>query len=215
MSEEGGEDKRLHKVILAGLGLLVVLILAGLHLGFGPRWYEGYQPEQPIPFSHAVHAGQYQMPCLYCHSSAEYAAHSSVPGLETCMNCHQAVKTDSPWIQKMQEAYDNNEPIEWVEVHVLPDFVQFNHRAHVAANIPCQHCHGDVENMEVVYQWAPLSMGWCVDCHRSTDFVTEERRTLLTKKLEMQNASTPPFNNLLMGHDPIQNADVSCSTCHY
>lgn len=214
MSEEGGENKRLQKAILLGIVVLVVLCLVGLHLGYGPRWYQGYQPEQPIPFSHALHAGQYKIPCLYCHSSAEYSEFAAVPGLETCMNCHSQVKLDSPWIQELREAYEKNEPIEWVQVHVLPDFVHFNHRAHVAAGLACQECHGPVEEMEKVYQWAPLNMGWCMECHRNDNHVTGMRREFLTKKLEMQENGLPLLNSVL-GHPPIHNADGSCSVCHY
>lgn len=214
MSEESPEAKSYQKLVLLGLAGLVVAILVGLYLGYGPRWYQGYEPVQPIPFSHKVHAGQYKMPCLYCHPQAEYAAFAAVPGLETCMNCHQVVKTDSPWIQMMQEAYNNNEAIAWVKVHVLPDFVHFNHQKHIAAGLECQTCHGPVEEMEVVYQWSALNMGWCMDCHRNDNYITDQRRELEEKKWAMMDRDPPPFNSIL-GHPPIQNANVSCSTCHY
>jgi hypothetical protein len=214
MSEESFESKQFQKFVLFGLAGFVVVLLVALYLGFGPRWYQGYGPVQPIPFSHKVHAGQYEIPCLYCHAQAEYAAFAAVPGLETCMNCHQAVKTDSPWIQLMQEAYQNNEAIAWVKVHVLPDFVHFNHQKHVAAGIDCQICHGPVEEMDVVYQWSALNMGWCMDCHRSDNYLTEQRRELEERKWAMMDREPPPFNDIL-GHPPIQNANVSCSTCHY
>lgn len=204
------------KLILGGLAVLTVVALVALHLGFGPRWYQGYGPEQPIPFSHKLHAGQYKIPCGYCHSSAEKAQFSAVPGLETCMNCHNVVKPESPHIKKITNAYKSGQPIRWVKVHVLPDFVHFNHRAHVSAGVACETCHGKVEEMEQVYQHAPLSMGWCMDCHRNDDYLTEHRRELLEKQIAMSDEGPQPeWVQWIGGHPQIHNADVSCSTCHY
>jgi len=143
---------------------------------------KGYQPDQPIPFSHEVHAGQYQMDCRYCHTSVEEGRFASVPSLNICMNCHLNIRVDRPWIQKLREAYDKNEPIEWEKVHLLPDFVKFNHAPHVKAlnaehsnpdtsvfKQSCYTCHGVVEQMPVLYQYESLSMGWCVECHRQQE----------------------------------------------
>ena len=130
---------------------------------------QGYEPDQPIPFSHKLHAGDNQIQCLYCHSSAERSNHSPVPATSTCMNCHIQVKTDSPWIQKITESYNKNQPIAWVKVHMLPDHVKFNHRRHVekfGAPNACHICHGPVETMEKIRQHSSLAMGWCVNCHR-------------------------------------------------
>lgn len=143
------------------------------------RWMgiEGYKPEQPIPFSHKLHAGDKQIPCQYCHSSARRSVTSGIPPLNTCMGCHRLVRPDSPLIQKVTEHYKNNDPIKWVKVHDLPDFVHFSHKIHVTgAKMECQTCHGAVETMDVVEQVAPLQMGWCIECHRSkgakTDCIT-------------------------------------------
>lgn len=157
--------------------LLLILLLSSTvgckwgHIGYNT----GYKPEQPIPFSHKLHAGDYKVPCLYCHTQVEYAKASSVPPLNTCMNCHVLVATDKPAIQKLSEAYRNGETIEWVNVHMLPDHVKFNHKVHVHAfskpedrYVACQKCHGDVKQMDVVEQVNSLSMGWCIDCHRSS-----------------------------------------------
>ncbi len=133
---------------------------------------KNYAPEQPIPFSHELHAGTYQIQCLYCHSGVERSAHSPVPSLNICMNCHLVVATDKPAIQKLADAYNNNQPIPWVKVHMLPDHVKFNHKAHVdrfGAPQACQKCHGPVESMETLYQYSSLSMGWCVECHRQPE----------------------------------------------
>ncbi len=127
----------------------------------------GYKPEQPIPFSHKLHAGDKKIPCQYCHSSARRSITSGIPPLNACMGCHRLVGTDKPWIQKITESYKNNQPISWVKVHDLPDFVRFSHKIHVSgAKLECQECHGQVQDMEVVEQVAPLQMGWCIDCHK-------------------------------------------------
>ncbi len=133
---------------------------------------KGYAPEQPIAFSHELHAGQYKMQCLYCHSTAERANHSAVPSLNLCMNCHLVVAADRPEIQKLTEAYNNNTPIAWKKVHMLPDHVKFNHKRHVekyGAPQACHKCHGPVESMEKMYQHSSLSMGWCINCHREKE----------------------------------------------
>jgi hypothetical protein len=158
----------------------IVLIVASLSLSFltacnpwGAIGYnQGYQPEQPIAFSHELHAGAYKVPCLYCHSQAERANHSAVPSLNICMNCHIVVATDKPAIQKLAQAYNENKPVPWVKVHMLPDFVKFNHQVHVkkyGAPAACITCHGPIETMERVYQYSTLSMGWCVNCHRQPE----------------------------------------------
>jgi len=133
---------------------------------------KGYAPDQPVAFSHELHAGEYKMQCLYCHSSAERANHSAVPSLNICMNCHLVVATDKPEIQKITEAYNNNTPIAWKKVHMLPDHVRFNHKRHVekyGAPQACHKCHGPVESMETMYQHSSLSMGWCISCHREKE----------------------------------------------
>lgn len=212
---ENDKNAQLTKFAILGFVALSIATLIGLHLAYGPRWYQGYAPEQPIPFSHALHAGQYKVPCLYCHGSAEKHAFSAIPELQTCMNCHHAAKTDSPWIQKITKAYNDGQAIAWVKVHVLPDFVHFNHRAHVSAGVECATCHGDVEKMDKVYQAKKLSMGWCMDCHRNDDYLSEHRIQLLNEKAKMEGGPTPEWMEWIGGHQFYQNADVSCSTCHY
>ena len=131
-----------------------------------PSRYVGYAPEQPIPFSHKKHAGIRKIQCKYCHSSIERSPHANVPSVQVCMNCHEYVKTDSPHIKKLKKAYDTGTPVQWVNVHVLPDFVYFNHEPHISAGISCEKCHGNIQNMTVVRQINSLTMGWCISCHR-------------------------------------------------
>lgn len=154
---------------------------------------QGYQPIQPIHFSHKIHAGDNKIECKYCHSSARVSKHSGIPSLNVCMNCHMNIgeyngETSAKYskdfydgeIQKLYEAtgwdpakqaYENEpKPVKWVRVHNLPDFVYFNHSQHVSvAGVECQKCHGEVQEMEIVEQFSPLTMGWCINCHRDTD----------------------------------------------
>ena len=125
----------------------------------------GYRPTQPIPFSHKLHAGDMQINCNYCHSSARRSEVSGIPPLNTCMGCHKVVRTDREPIKKITEAFNSGHAIEWIKVHDLPDFVRFTHKRHIASGLTCQECHGPVETMEVVEQVAPLQMGWCIGCH--------------------------------------------------
>lgn len=135
----------------------------------------GYQPTQPIPFSHKIHVDQIGLDCRYCHSFVDVAGHSNVPTGNTCWNCHEHVQRDSPKLAPLHRSLDttfpgyDGKPIEWVRVHKAPDYVKFNHSAHVNRGISCQSCHGDVNKMEVVYQAEPHSMAWCLDCHRAPE----------------------------------------------
>jgi hypothetical protein len=161
---------------------------------------QGYQPNQPIPFSHKLHAGDMKIDCLYCHSNADKSRHATVPALNVCMNCHRVVKTDSPLIQKITAAYNSGKPFEWVRIHELPDFAHFTHKRHVNAGVSCQTCHGPVETMEKVYQHAPLTMGWCMDCHRGA---TAPKNVLDHFYPEDQDNRGKPV------------APTNCVTCHY
>lgn len=128
--------------------------------------FGAWAPEQPIPYSHKLHAGELQIDCQYCHSLARRGRTAGIPALEQCMACHVVIKPTSPLIQQIAQAYENKQPIEWVKVHDLPHFVYFSHKRHIKAGFECQDCHGPVEEMEVLYRHAPLTMGWCVNCHR-------------------------------------------------
>lgn len=151
----------------------------------------GFEPDQPIAFSHRLHAGELAISCHYCHSTAERSRHAGIPASSTCMNCHRfitAKRADvraeeelakqegrkprpvmSPEIRKIYDSVKTQEPIRWARIHQVPDFVYFDHRPHVAAGLECQKCHGPVETMERVRQVSTLNMGWCVNCHRGRD----------------------------------------------
>ncbi len=170
---------------------------------------QGYAPKQPIAYSHKLHAGQYQIDCNYCHTTVTKAKTASIPSLNICMNCHGVIKTASPQIQKIYAAIEQNKPVEWVRVHNLPDFAYFNHAQHVnVGQVACQTCHGEIQNMEVVQHIAPLTMGWCIDCHRKT---------------EVQGRDNAYYDKLVALHskqtkEPMRVADIGgleCSKCHY
>ena len=130
------------------------------------RLARGYQPGQPIPYSHKVHAGVLKIPCLYCHSGALRSRQAGIPTVEKCMNCHRVTKTDSPHIRTLAALHAAGEPLQWKRVHALPDHVYFDHRPHVSAGILCQTCHGEVQTMDVVVQNMSMRMGNCLGCHR-------------------------------------------------
>ncbi len=159
------------KMATSALAIASALLFVGcdkihnLSIGYN----QGYAPEQPIPFDHSLHVQTNKIQCQYCHNQVERSSHSNIPALSTCMNCHLTVKTDSPHIQKLREAYDKAQPIQWVKVHMLPDHVRFNHSAHIAKGVNCQTCHGPIETMQKVYQFSNLNMGWCVNCHRQPE----------------------------------------------
>lgn len=147
------------------------VVLAGA-IGFVWYWFSpsytdvGYQPEQPVPFSHKLHAGSLGMDCRYCHNTVERAARAAIPPTETCMNCHRIVKQDSPKLEVVRNSAETGEPIPWVRVHQLPDYAYFDHSIHLAASVGCVSCHGRVDQMEKVTLSQSLSMGWCLECHR-------------------------------------------------
>jgi hypothetical protein len=153
------------------IGLLAPLAGAGLIFAvwywFSP-WYTdvGYRPEQPVPYSHKLHAGDLGLDCRYCHNTVERSAMAAIPPTSTCMNCHDLVKTESARLEKVRESDKSGMPIEWIRVHQLPDFAYFNHSAHLAAGVGCASCHGRIDQMVVVEMEKPLSMAWCLDCHR-------------------------------------------------
>jgi Cytochrome c7 and related cytochrome c/Class III cytochrome C family len=145
--------------------VLLTIILVGM-LSSPGRLAKGYAPEQPIKFSHKLHAGDNNIPCQYCHSGPEKSRYATVPSVDLCMNCHAVTKVESEQIKKLTKIYDEGGTIEWKRVHILPDHTYFDHRPHVNSGIECQVCHGPVEKMEKITQVMSMRMGACLDCHR-------------------------------------------------
>ncbi len=196
---------------VAGIGVVYLALLAAY--GASPETLNvGYEPDQPVEYSHRLHVGELGMDCRYCHNSVENAAMAAIPPSQTCMNCHAQVRKESDKIVTLQDSYTTGKPIPWVRVHDLPDYVYFDHSAHVARGVGCVSCHGRVDQMEVVRQVEPLSMAWCLDCHRnpeehlrpldqvtSMDWVAEEEPEALGRRLKEEYDINPSTN---------------CSTCH-
>lgn len=160
------------------LAIAVFFVLVGLALGmtyyFTPKYTRvGYEPTQPVAFSHKLHAGQLQMDCRFCHSFGEMSSHSNVPVNQVCFNCHGAgkgnIRSNSPKLARVMEAEATGQSIPWVKVHKVPDYAFFNHSAHLNRGISCVSCHGKINEMEVVRHDQPQSMGWCLDCHRNPE----------------------------------------------
>ncbi len=182
---------------------------------------QGYQPKQPIAFSHKLHAGAYEINCKYCHTGAMKGKQANIPSPNICMNCHSQIKQESPEIQKIYAAigYDvktasysgKQKPIEWVRIHNLPDLAYFNHSQHVnVGGIECQTCHGPIEEMEQVKQYSLLTMGWCIDCHRKTN-VNNEGNAYYDKLVEVHEASKGKGTKMKV--EDI--GGLECSKCHY
>ncbi len=202
-------------LVVALLSGVILLGVIGFFWYFGSPEYTdvGYRPVQPVPYSHKLHAGDLGIDCRYCHTSVETSAHANVPPTKTCMNCHNMIKAESEVLQPIRDSYANGTPMEWIRVHKAPDYVYFNHSAHVNVGVGCATCHGNVAEMEVVEQEQPLNMGWCLDCHRNPDMA-------LRPLAEVTNMDwAPPENQMQLAaairHEkrikpPIEN----CSGCH-
>jgi hypothetical protein len=201
----------LRPYVLLGLVAAPAYLLALLYYAGSPRTLNvGHQPEQPVPYSHALHAGELGIDCRYCHNTVEHAAFAAIPPTETCMNCHKAIFPDSESLALVRQSWETGMPIPWKRVHLLPDYAYFNHSAHVRRGVGCVECHGRVDRMEVVYQAAPLSMGWCLDCHRDP----VPRLRPLDQITNMTWAPHPDERIRLAAELGIERAPEDCSTCH-
>jgi hypothetical protein len=193
--------------------------LGGLYLAGVVVWASqpsiqrvGYAPKQPVAFSHKLHAGDLGMDCRYCHNTVEESAHSSIPPTQTCMNCHTNIRKESQWLLPVRESHASGLPIDWVRVHDLPEFVYFNHSAHVNRGIGCVSCHGRIDKMQVVEQDQPLTMGWCLDCHRNPE---QHLRPLdkITAMDWVPMGDQEDLGTRLAEEHNIRNL-TDCSTCH-
>lgn len=200
-----------------GALLIAPVYLGGLiWFGFSPKTTDvGYAPVQPVPYSHALHVGKLGLDCRYCHTTVDKAAFAAIPPTQTCMNCHEQVLPESPRLAPVRESYATGEPIPWVKVHDLPDYVYFNHSAHVTRGVSCVSCHGRVDQMEVVTQVEPLSMSWCLDCHR------DPHPNLRPSELVTDLAWQPDGDPATVGHHQAELWNITpggrltdCSTCH-
>lgn len=195
---------------LAG-GLVAILVV---WYYFSPEYTDvGYAPEQPVPYSHRLHVDALGMDCRYCHSAVEVADISNIPATETCMNCHSVVKPQSLALLPVRESFASGASIPWVKVHQLPDYAQFSHAAHVNVGVGCESCHGRIDQMEVVQQVEPLSMGWCLECHRQPELYLRAPDEVTTMGyVQPEDFVERNLDRIrLEGIQPPTN----CSACHY
>lgn len=201
--------------ILIALTLTASVVIAGVTYYFTPQYARvGYMPQQPVAFDHSLHVEQLGLDCRYCHNFVDRAAHSNVPSTNTCMTCHSMVLSDSPKLAPVRDSYESGRPIEWVKIHQLPDYAYFNHAVHVNRGISCVHCHGQVNEMEVVYHAKSLSMAFCLDCHKNPEqYIREPQHVFdLNWKPESRQAQLQMGERLV--HDWNINPPISCSGCH-
>ena len=195
-------------------------IAAGVTIYLTPKYTRaGYQPVQPVPFSHSIHAGQLGLDCRFCHNGVEKSWFANLPGASTCMNCHNVVLKDDPRLQIVRDSAANNTPIPWVQVHKTPDYVYFNHSVHVDRGIGCVKCHGRIDQMDEVRHAESLSMSFCLDCHRNpaanirpTDKVTKLDWQWSTNADESDKLQTSEGKKLVE-HMQVESL-TSCSACH-
>jgi hypothetical protein len=195
-------------LLLGGAVYLVVLVT----FGASPKTTNvGYAPEQPISYSHTLHAGELGIDCRYCHVTVETQSNASIPSSQICMNCHTSVKTKSDQLAPLRASVEHGTPIEWIRVHDLPDFVYFDHSAHVSRGVGCVSCHGRVDQMELVRQENTLSMGWCLDCHRNPEPNLRPRDEVASMTWTAGDPASTG-RELRLANDI--NPPTDCSTCH-
>ena len=183
--------------------------------GFSPKTLEaGYMPHQPVPYSHATHAGKLGMDCRYCHSFVEVASHSNVPTTQTCMACHTQIKADSPKLAAVRESWKTGQPVNWVRIHQVPDYTYFNHAVHVNRGVSCYSCHGAVNEMKVVYQHEPQSMSWRLDCHRAPENHLRPPSEIYNMAWKPAEDTTQREIGLKFKEEWEVNPPVTCGGCH-
>lgn len=176
----------------------------------------GYAPVQPVPFSHAKHVGEIGLDCRYCHSAVDQSYHSNIPTAQTCMNCHSVVKKDSPLLAPVRESFEKGTPVPWVWIHTTPDYAYFNHSIHVNRGVSCVECHGKVNEMDTVTHMQPLSMGFCLECHKDPGSRLREPKDVFnldSKRLVDQGAQGAAKAATYV-HDWKLMPPQSCSGCH-
>ena len=221
---------------------VIFLLLTSAYIGFGTLFSvgvdQGYQPVQPIAFSHKIHAGENKVDCQYCHSSAKHSKHSGIPSVNVCMNCHKNIAEVAEGTEveyngvilrkneldkEIQKIYDaagwdaenleytgETKPIKWIRIHNLPDHVNFVHAQHVTvAGVDCKQCHGPVEEMDEMYQYSPLTMGWCIDCHRETN--VDLKGNPYYEKIHKQLAEKYGTKEVTIA----QLGGIECGKCHH
>ena len=174
----------------------------------------GVPVEQPIAFAHNLHVTQLGLDCRYCHTSVEVAASANVPASETCMTCHSQVRVGSPQLAALWTSWEADAPLEWNRVHKLPEFAYFNHSAHITNGIGCSTCHGQVDQMEGIWKNEPLTMGWCMECHRAPERFVRPRSEVFNMAYQPPSDQTTLGRELVAAYHIDTDLLISCSTCH-
>lgn len=202
------------------LQIAVAALLTGTAVTAGVWYYctpkytrVGYQPIQPVGFSHAIHADQLGMDCRYCHNGVEKSWYSNIPAASTCLNCHNTVLSTDPKLELVRESGKTGKPIPWVQIHKTPDYVYFNHSVHVNRGVSCVSCHGQINKMDEVQHAKPLSMTFCLDCHREPEKFIRHPKDVYnldwTVHPDVQANAGSRFK-----HDWKVSASQNCSACH-
>lgn len=199
---------------LAGVLVGGIVLILFVWYYFSPEFTDvGYTPEQPVPYSHRLHVGELGMDCRYCHTNVEMAAEANLPPTQTCMNCHGQIQSESLALLPVRESWATGDPVEWVKVHHLPDYAHFSHAMHVNSGVGCESCHGRIDKMEVVQLVEPLSMGWCLECHRQPELFLRPDDEITTMGYE-QPSDFVQRNVERIRHEGIL-PPTDCSACHY
>ncbi len=203
------------------LQIIIYLLVLGGTVTAGVTYYctpkylrVGYAPVQPVPYDHSLHAAQLGMDCRYCHSNVDKSGYANIPTSQTCMNCHSVVKKDSPLLAVVRHSYETGEPVPWVKVHAVPDFAYFNHAIHVNRGVSCVECHGKINEMEVVAHAQPLSMGFCLDCHRNPQDRLREKADIFNLDSQTIAAKSGPQAAAKFVHDWNIKPPQACTACH-
>lgn len=209
---------RLPLMIAVGLLLVGSAVIGGVWYYFSPNYTRvGYQPVQPVAFSHAIHVGQLAMDCRYCHSDVDKSWYSNVPATSSCLNCHDPQKGnvlgDSPKLEMVRQSGATGEPIPWVQIHRTPDYVYFNHAVHINRGISCVHCHGRIDQMDEVYHATSFSMTFCLDCHRNPGPNLRPADKVTDLAWNPQDHLDKDWGQRAVEHWKI-NASQNCSACH-
>jgi hypothetical protein len=190
-------------------------VCCGMWYYFTPKYTRvGYQPIQPVAFSHNIHVSQLGMDCRYCHSYVEVAAHSNVPNTQTCMACHSQVQKDNPRLAPLRESWKNGTGMQWVQIHKTPDYVYFNHSVHVNRGVSCFTCHGQVNKMDVVWHDKPHSMAWCLDCHRNPETQLRPREQVFNLDWSAGSPEKQIETGTKLKHDWNVKPPTNCAGCH-
>jgi hypothetical protein len=205
---------------------VVVALLMSATAATGGVWYYfsnsytnvGYAPVQPVPYSHALHVGQLGLDCRYCHTFVDRSEHANIPGPSVCMNCHSPdlgnVKGDSPLLSPIRDSFASGQPVEWVKIHNVPDYVYFNHSVHVNRGVSCVECHGQINEMDTVAQAKSLSMAFCLECHRDPELKVRPLDKVFDLTWHPDSTSAQLQNGTKFVHDWKLLPPQSCSGCH-